>query len=72
MSLIVVLSIGVIIDLMHLKKSDGFDVSLFFCDIVSPSEDESELGLQLEACGKLEDLQKRVRAKEHRKRAQAR
>ncbi|XP_046888066.1 X-ray repair cross-complementing protein 6 [Hypomesus transpacificus] len=63
---------GVIIDLMHLKKSDGFDVSLFFCDIVSPPEDESELGLQLEACGKLEDLLKRVGAKEHRKRALAR
>lgn len=38
---------GVIIDLMHLIKPGGFDVSLFFCDIVSPPEDESELGLQL-------------------------
>lgn len=63
---------GVIIDLMHLIKPGGFDVSLFFCDIVSPPEDESELGLQLEACGKLEDLQKRVRAKEQKKRSQAR
>uniref|UniRef100_A0A3Q4AJU1 DNA helicase n=1 Tax=Mola mola TaxID=94237 RepID=A0A3Q4AJU1_MOLML len=63
---------GVIIDLMHLMKPGGFDVSSFFCDIVSPPEDESELGLQLEPCEKLEDLQKRVRAKEQRKRAMAR
>lgn len=57
---------------MHLKKPDGFDVGLFFCDIVSPPEDDSELGLQLEPCGKLEDLQKRVRAKDMKKRAQSR
>ncbi|KAM7371127.1 hypothetical protein PAMP_010619 [Pampus punctatissimus] len=63
---------GVVIDLMHLKKPGGFDVSLFFCDIISPPEDESELGLQLEACDKLEDLRRRVRAKEQKKRAQAR
>lgn len=63
---------GVIIDLMHLIKPGGFDVSLFFCDIVSPPEDERELGLQTDACGKLEDLLKRVRAKEHKKRSQAR
>nr|AAH53270.1 X-ray repair complementing defective repair in Chinese hamster cells 6 [Danio rerio] len=63
---------GVAIDLMHLSKPGGFDVSLFFCDIVSPPEDESELGLQIEPCRKLEDLQKRVRAKELKKRAQCR
>uniref|UniRef100_A0AAR2J9R7 DNA helicase n=1 Tax=Pygocentrus nattereri TaxID=42514 RepID=A0AAR2J9R7_PYGNA len=63
---------GVVIDLMHLNKPGGFDVSLFFCDVVSPPEDDSELGLQLEPCGKLEDLQKRVRAKEMKKRAQSR
>ncbi|KAJ8406676.1 hypothetical protein AAFF_G00295920 [Aldrovandia affinis] len=63
---------GVVIDLMHLKKEGGFDVSLFFCDIMSPSEGEDEMGLQLEPCGKLEDLQKRVRAKELKKRAQSR
>uniref|UniRef100_A0A8C3B1I6 DNA helicase n=1 Tax=Cyclopterus lumpus TaxID=8103 RepID=A0A8C3B1I6_CYCLU len=61
---------GVIIDLMHLMKPDGFDVAPFFRDIISPPEDESELGLQLEPCDKLEDLQKRVRAKEQKKRAQ--
>lgn len=63
---------GVVIDLMHLTKSGGFDVSLFFCDIVSPPEDESELGVQGEPCGKLEELQKRVRAREMQKRAQSR
>uniref|UniRef100_A0A8C2KH40 DNA helicase n=1 Tax=Cyprinus carpio TaxID=7962 RepID=A0A8C2KH40_CYPCA len=63
---------GVVIDLMHLTKPGGFDVSLFFCDIVSPPEDESELGLQIEPCRKLEDLQKRVRAKELKKRSQSR
>lgn len=63
---------GVVIDLLHMMKPGGFDISLFFCDIVSPPEDESDLGLQLEPCDKLEDLQKRVRAKEQRKRALAR
>lgn len=63
---------GVVIDLMNLTKPGGFDVSLFFCDIVSSPEDESELGLQHEPSGKLEDLQKRVRAKELKKRAQSR
>ncbi|CAB1319551.1 unnamed protein product [Coregonus sp. 'balchen'] len=63
---------GVMIDLMHLMKPGGFDVSLFFCDVVSPPEDEAELGLQMEPCRKLEDLQKRVRAKEMKKRSFAR
>ncbi|XP_061612321.1 X-ray repair cross-complementing protein 6 isoform X2 [Phyllopteryx taeniolatus] len=63
---------GVVIELMHLMKAGGFDVSLFFRDVVTPPEDESELGLQLEPCEKLEDLQKRVRAKELRKRAMTR
>lgn len=63
---------GVVIDLMHLMKPGGFDISLFFCDIVSPPEDESELGLQLQPSDKLEDLLKRVRAKELKKRALAR
>lgn len=64
--------LGVVIDLMHLMKPGGFDVSFFFCDIVSPPEDEGELGLQLEPCNKLDDLQKRVRAKDQKKRAIAR
>lgn len=64
--------LGVIIDLMHLKKPGGFDVSSFFCDIISPPYSESELGLQLEPCDKLEDLKRRVRAKEQKKRATSR
>ncbi|KAM6951194.1 X-ray repair cross-complementing protein 6 [Aplochiton taeniatus] len=63
---------GVVIDLMHLFKPGGFDISLFFCDIVSPPEDESDLGLQLEPSSKLDDLQKRVRAKEQKKRSLSR
>ncbi|XP_077407457.1 X-ray repair cross-complementing protein 6 isoform X1 [Vanacampus margaritifer] len=63
---------GVVIELMHLMKPGGFDVSLFFRDVVSPPEDEGELGMQLEPCEKLEDLQKRVRAKEQKKRTMAR
>ncbi|XP_056285717.1 X-ray repair cross-complementing protein 6 isoform X2 [Pseudoliparis swirei] len=61
---------GIVIDLMHLLKP--FDVAAFFRDIISPPEDESELGLQLEPCEKLEDLNKRVRAKKLEKRANAR
>lgn len=53
-------------------KPGGFNISLFFCDIVSPPEDESEMGLQLQPSDKLEDLQKRVRAKELKKRTLAR
>lgn len=64
--------LGVIIDLMHLMKPGGFDVSSFFCDIISPPDCESELGLQLEPCDKLEDLKRRVRAKEQKKRAMTR
>uniref|UniRef100_A0A671TZ73 DNA helicase n=1 Tax=Sparus aurata TaxID=8175 RepID=A0A671TZ73_SPAAU len=63
---------GVVIDLLHLMKPGGFDVSRFFRDIVSPPEDESELGLQLQPTDKLEELQKRVWAKEQPKRTQAR
>jgi len=62
----------VVIDLMHLMKPGGFDVSLFFCDLVSPPEDQDELGLQLQPSHKLEDLLKRVRAKEQKKRTLAR
>lgn len=66
---LVVSLLGVIIDLMHLMKPGGFDVSSFFCDIISPPNCESELGLQLDSCNKLEDLKRRVRAKEQKKRA---
>ncbi|XP_075890908.1 X-ray repair cross-complementing protein 6 [Nelusetta ayraudi] len=63
---------GVVIDLMHLMKPGGFDISSFFRDIVSPPGDEGDLGLQLKPCNKLEDLLKRVQAKNHKKRAMAR
>ncbi|XP_072127945.1 X-ray repair cross-complementing protein 6 [Mobula birostris] len=59
---------GIILDLMHLKKAGGFDISLFYCDIVSLSEDD-ELGLQVKESAKLDDLLQKVRAKDHRKRA---
>ncbi|XP_041819201.1 X-ray repair cross-complementing protein 6 isoform X2 [Chelmon rostratus] len=55
-----------------LKETGGFDVSSFFRDIVSPPEDESELEMQLQPCDKLEDLKKRVNAKELKKRTLAR
>lgn len=54
---------------MHLMKAGGFDVSSFFCDIISPPDTLGELGVQLEPSDKLEDLRKRVRAKEQKKRA---
>ena len=56
---------------MHLMRPGGFDVSRFFRDVVSHQEDEDALGLQLEPTHKLEDLQKRVRAKEQKKRTLA-
>ncbi|NXE06820.1 XRCC6 protein, partial [Lophotis ruficrista] len=58
---------GIILDLMHLKKPGGFDISLFYRDIVNIAEDE-DLGIQPEESGKLEHLMKKVRAKETKKR----
>ena len=72
MLLLLLLLPGVVIDLMHLTRPGGFDVSLFFRDVVSHQDDEDELGLQLEPSRKLEDLQKRVQAKEQKKRTLAR
>lgn len=62
---------GIFLDLMHLKKPGGFDISLFYRDIVNTAEDE-DLGVHTDASGKLEDLMKKVRAKETKKRALAR
>ncbi|XP_031456133.1 X-ray repair cross-complementing protein 6 [Phasianus colchicus] len=59
---------GIILDLMHLKKLGGFDISLFYRDIINVAEDE-DLGIQPDESGKLEHLMKKVRAKETRKRA---
>ncbi|XP_032300442.1 X-ray repair cross-complementing protein 6 isoform X2 [Coturnix japonica] len=58
---------GIILDLMHLKKPGGFDISLFYRDIINTAEDE-DLGIQPDESGKLEHLMKKVRAKETRKR----
>lgn len=62
---------GIILDLMHLKKPGGFDISLFYRDIINVAEDE-DLGIQPDESGKLEHLMKKVRAKETRKRALSR
>ncbi|XP_019370638.1 PREDICTED: X-ray repair cross-complementing protein 6 isoform X2 [Gavialis gangeticus] len=62
---------GIILDLMHLKKPGGFDISTFYRDIINVAEDE-DLGVQPVESGKLEDLMKKVRAKETKKRALAR
>ncbi|KAK2118804.1 X-ray repair cross-complementing protein 6, partial [Saguinus oedipus] len=31
---------GIFLDLMHLKKPGGFDISLFYRDVISITEDE--------------------------------
>ncbi|NWU65131.1 XRCC6 protein, partial [Pterocles burchelli] len=62
---------GIILDLMHLKKPGGFDISLFYRDIINIAEDE-DLGIQPEESGKLEHLMKKVRAKETKKRTSVR
>ncbi|XP_017683090.1 PREDICTED: X-ray repair cross-complementing protein 6 [Lepidothrix coronata] len=59
---------GIILDLMHLKKPGGFDISLFYRDIINVAEDE-DLGIQPKESEKLEHLMKKVRAKETKKRA---
>ncbi|ELW64430.1 X-ray repair cross-complementing protein 6 isoform X2 [Tupaia chinensis] len=58
---------GIFLELMHLKKPGGFDISLFYRDIISVAEDE-DLGVHLEVSSKLEDLMRKVRAKETKKR----
>ncbi|XP_010145297.1 PREDICTED: X-ray repair cross-complementing protein 6, partial [Eurypyga helias] len=58
---------GIILDLMHLKKPGGFDIALFYRDIVNVAEDE-DLGIHPEESEKLEHLMKKVRAKETKKR----
>ncbi|KAG8517881.1 X-ray repair cross-complementing protein 6 [Galemys pyrenaicus] len=58
---------GICLDLMHLKKEGGFDISLFYRDIISMAEDE-DLGVHFEESARLEDLLRKVRSKETRKR----
>ncbi|KAM6162461.1 X-ray repair cross-complementing protein 6 [Erethizon dorsatum] len=62
---------GIFLDLMHLKKRGGFDISLFYRDIISVPED-ADLGVHFEESSKLEDLLRKVRAKETRKRVLSR
>ncbi|XP_051899380.1 X-ray repair cross-complementing protein 6 [Pristis pectinata] len=62
---------GIILDLMHLWKSGGFDISLFYRDIVSLSEDE-DVGMQLKESAKLDDLLRKVWAKDYKKRVVSR
>lgn len=59
---------GIFLDLMHLRKPGGFDISLFYRDVISVVEDE-DLGVHFEESSKLEDLLRKVLAKETRKRA---
>ncbi|KAL0593548.1 X-ray repair cross-complementing protein 6 [Plecturocebus cupreus] len=54
---------GIFLDLMHLKKPGGFDISLFYRDIISTAEDE-DFRVHFEESSKLEDLLRKVRAKE--------
>jgi ATP-dependent DNA helicase 2 subunit 1 len=56
---------------MHLKKPGGFDVSVFYRDIITTAEDE-DLGVHFEESSKLEDLLRKVRAKETKKRVLSR
>lgn len=58
---------GIFLDLMHLRKRGGFDISLFYRDIISSAEDE-DLGVHFKESSKLEDLLRKVRAKETKKR----
>ncbi|XP_073500317.1 X-ray repair cross-complementing protein 6 [Phyllobates terribilis] len=60
--------LGIFLDLMHLEKDDGFDISLFYRDIVNIDDDE-DLGVQFKASRKLDDLMRKVRAKENKKRS---
>ncbi|XP_006890247.1 PREDICTED: X-ray repair cross-complementing protein 6 [Elephantulus edwardii] len=62
---------GIFLDLMHLKKPGGFDIALFYRDIISVAEDE-DIGVHFEESGKLQDLLRKVRAKETRKRTLSR
>lgn len=62
---------GIFLDLMHLKKHGGFDISLFYRDIISVAEDE-DLGVHFEESSKLEDLLRKVLSRETKKRALSR
>lgn len=58
--------IGIFFDLMYLKKFGGFDIFLFYRDIISIVEDE-DFRVYFEEFSKLEDLLWKVCVKEIRK-----
>ncbi|XP_069812798.1 X-ray repair cross-complementing protein 6-like [Dendropsophus ebraccatus] len=60
--------LGIFLDLMHLEKKGGFDVSRFYREIINIDDDE-DLGVQFKASRKLDDLMRKVRAKENKKRS---
>nr|XP_019590042.1 PREDICTED: X-ray repair cross-complementing protein 6 isoform X3 [Rhinolophus sinicus]XP_019590044.1 PREDICTED: X-ray repair cross-complementing protein 6 isoform X3 [Rhinolophus sinicus] len=62
---------GIFLDLMHLKKRGGFDISLFYRDVISMAEDE-DLGIHFEESSKLGDLLRKVLARETKKRVLSR
>ncbi|XP_006917436.1 X-ray repair cross-complementing protein 6 [Pteropus alecto] len=62
---------GIFLDLMHLKKHGGFDISVFYRDIISIAEDE-DFGVHFEESSKLEDLLRKVLSRETKKRALSR
>lgn len=62
---------GIFLELMHLKRQGGFDISLFYKNILSTAEDE-DVGVYFEESSKLEDLLRKVRAKETKKRVLSR
>ncbi|XP_043535795.1 X-ray repair cross-complementing protein 6 isoform X2 [Chiloscyllium plagiosum] len=62
---------GIILDLMHLRKPGGFDTSLFYRDIVSVTEDEDGAAQGRESA-KLDDLLRKVWAKDYKKKATTR
>uniref|UniRef100_A0A2I3TAT2 X-ray repair cross-complementing protein 6 n=1 Tax=Pan troglodytes TaxID=9598 RepID=A0A2I3TAT2_PANTR len=62
---------GIFLDLMHLKKPGGFDLSLFYRDTINIAEDE-DLRVHFEESSKLEDLLPKVHAKDTRKQALSR
>ncbi|KAL4698394.1 hypothetical protein H8959_011051, partial [Pygathrix nigripes] len=61
----------IFLDLTHLKKPGGFDISWFYRDTINIAEDE-DLRVHFEESSKLEDLLWKDRAKETRKQALSR
>uniref|UniRef100_A0A2K5M3Y3 Ku domain-containing protein n=1 Tax=Cercocebus atys TaxID=9531 RepID=A0A2K5M3Y3_CERAT len=59
---------GIFLDLTHLKKPRGFDISWVYRDTINIAKDE-DLRVHFEESSKLEDLLRKVRAKETRKQA---